>query len=73
MRTTSRYISYLLRLWQVSDGRRPVWRAMVEDPRSGERRGFASPELLFAFLCDQMGRPADTVDAEGGDRDGQSE
>ncbi|MDP9351470.1 MAG: hypothetical protein M3P51_08020 [Chloroflexota bacterium] len=72
MHTTSRYISYLRRLWQVSDGRQPVWRAMVEDPRSGEQRGFASPELLFAFLSDQMGRPTDSADTEGGDRNDQS-
>jgi len=71
MRTTSRYISYLLRLWQVSEGCKPVWRAMLEDPRSGEQRGFASPEMLFAFLCDQMGRPTDPATPEGGDRDDQ--
>ncbi len=73
MNNTSRYISYLLRLWQVSDGNAPVWLAMVEDPRSGTQRGFASPELMFAFLCDQMDRPTDPAALEGGDRDDVSE
>ena len=45
-----RYLAYMLRLWQVSSDRDPIWRASVESPHSGERRGFANLELLFAFL-----------------------
>jgi hypothetical protein len=46
-----RYIAYLLRLWQV-DGRdgQPVWRAALEDARTGERYGFADLTRLCAFL-----------------------
>jgi hypothetical protein len=46
-----RYIAYLLRLWQVvgSDGQ-PVWRAALEDARTGERHGFADLTRLCAFL-----------------------
>jgi hypothetical protein len=44
------YLAYLLRLWRVSDDGKPVWRASVENPHTGERHGFASLELLFAFL-----------------------
>ena len=46
-----RYIAYLLRLWQVDgeDGH-PVWRAALEDARTGERRGFADLARLCAFL-----------------------
>lgn len=73
MSTTYRYISYLLRLWQVGDGQAAVWLAMVEDPRSGTQRGFASPELMFAFLCEQMDRPTAPAALEGGDRDDVSE
>lgn len=44
------YFSYLLRIWRVTDGEQPVWRASLENPVSGERRGFATLEELFAFL-----------------------
>jgi hypothetical protein len=44
------YFSYLLRIWRVADGEQPVWRASLENPVSGERRGFATLEELFAFL-----------------------
>ena len=44
------YQSYLLRLWRVADDERPVWRASLEHPVSGERRGFSSLEALFIFL-----------------------
>ena len=48
-----RYLAYLLRLWQVRDNNEMVWRASLEDPHSGERRGFASLEMLVAFLQEQ--------------------
>ena len=45
-----RYLAYMLRLWQVRDNDELLWRASLEDARTGERRGFASLETLFAFL-----------------------
>jgi hypothetical protein len=45
-----RYQAYLLRLWQASEGEAVMWRALLEDPRTGERRGFADLDSLFAFL-----------------------
>jgi hypothetical protein len=46
-----RYRAYLLRLWQAEgDDGRPVWRAALEDARSGERHGFANLARLCAFL-----------------------
>jgi hypothetical protein len=46
-----RYRAYLLRLWQAEgDDGRLVWRAALEDARTGERRGFADLSLLCAFL-----------------------
>jgi hypothetical protein len=59
-----KYLSYLLRLWQESadeppavrladsDEPRalPVWRASLESPGTGERRGFANLEDLYAYL-----------------------
>ncbi len=44
------HLSYLLRLWQTGDGENAVWRVLLENPFTGERHGFASPQDLFAFL-----------------------
>ena len=43
------YRSYLLRLW-LEPNDPPAWRAMLESTFNGERRGFSSLEILFAFL-----------------------
>jgi hypothetical protein len=52
------YLAYMLRLWQVSSDGEPIWRASLESPHSGELRGFANLELLFAFLEEQtVGHP----------------
>jgi hypothetical protein len=59
MEKSQRYQSYLLRLWETCDGEMRVWRASLESPGSGERRGFASLEDLIEFLRAQM-------EAEGG-------
>ena len=48
-----RYLAYMLRLWQVRDNEEMLWRASLEDPHTGERRGFASLEMLCAFLQEQ--------------------
>jgi hypothetical protein len=45
-----RYFSYLLRLWESEEEGVIVWRAVLEYPASGQRRGFASLAALFAFL-----------------------
>lgn len=49
-----RYLSFLLRLWPVKQNGGEIWRASLENPRTGERRGFASLELLMAFLHEQI-------------------
>ena len=51
-----RYISYMIRLWQVKAGRGWNWRASLESPGSGERRAFSSLDHLIAFLREQTGR-----------------
>ena len=45
-----RYLSYLLRLRQIESKGRLVWRASLEDARTGERQGFAGIDALLAFL-----------------------
>ena len=49
-----RYLAYLLRIWQVTDAGKLVWRASLEDAHTGERQGFASLDALVAFLWEQM-------------------
>ena len=44
------YLAYMLRLWQVSNNGEPIWRASLESPHTGERKGFASLDDLFDFL-----------------------
>lgn len=48
-----KYLSFLLRLWRVKQSDENGWRASLEDPRTGEIRGFASLELLWDFLHEQ--------------------
>ena len=55
------YLAYMLRLWRAGEGDKPMWRASVESPHTGERRVFADLETLFAFLQErtQGGNGAD--------------
>lgn len=66
------YISYLLRLWQTRSEGELVWRASLESPHTGERKGFASLVDLFAFLEKEVstvaqGQAAPNADEKGGD------
>jgi len=49
--TAKKYQAYLLRLWRESS--QQPWRAMLEDPHTGDQHGFATLEQLFAFLQQQ--------------------
>jgi hypothetical protein len=53
MEKQQRYLSYLLRLWQTSEGGQQVWRASLESPGTGRRLGFASLKDLMDFLYAQ--------------------
>lgn len=48
------YHTYLLRCWQErsnqAEGVLKVWRFSLENPHTGQRRGFASLEALLASL-----------------------
>ena len=67
-----RYLSYMLRLWETSNGERQIWRASLESPGSGQRRGFASLAGLIEFLeariedQDVQDREPDAQDGEEG-------
>jgi hypothetical protein len=62
-----RYLSYLLRLWETSNGERQIWRASLESPGSGQRQGFASLQSLIEFLEAQIEHPGE---GEGTDDQG---
>jgi hypothetical protein len=48
------YFSYLLRLWQTSDGDAFTWHASLEEPGTRWRQGFASLDELVGFLQSQV-------------------
>lgn len=48
-----RYISYLLRMWQVQSQGQAVWRATLEFPLTGKVIGFADLDSLFTYLENQ--------------------
>ncbi len=56
------YFSYLLRLWRVNEAGAHVLRASLEDPITGERRGFADLKSLFVYLEEQVGGTLDRQD-----------
>ncbi len=66
-----RYCSYLLRCWQERSLRQSaaaVWRFSLEDPHTGQRRGFATFEALVAFLRQELWEDApDTARAVAAD------
>lgn len=49
-------MAFLLRLWCVKDEDGVVWRASLEDAHTGERKGFADVQSLFAFLNERTQR-----------------
>ena len=56
-----RYRSYPLTFWEErheAPTASAVWRFSLEDPRTGQRRGFADLEMLIAALEQEMGKVA---------------
>ena len=51
----SRYLAYMLRLWQVETEAGRAWRASLESPHTGERLGFAGLEALVVFQEERTG------------------
>jgi hypothetical protein len=54
---TPRYQHFILQLRQeliVSAGEFPVWRLSLENPHTGERKGFRTAEDLAGFLNEWM-------------------
>lgn len=48
MKNTYAYQAYLIRLWQEEE--QGEWRATLENPHTGERKGFANLDSLITYL-----------------------
>ena len=55
------HLSFLLRLWQADSNHAETWRASLEDPSTGERKGFADVDALVGYLRSLV---AETMPAE---------
>ncbi len=55
---TSRYLAYIIRCWQehsVHAGQETrVWRFSLQDPRTNQRRAFATFEALLISLQEEL-------------------
>lgn len=61
---TPTYHAYLLRIWRENGCE--AWRALLEDPHTGERLGFDGADRLLAYLTAQLTtKPPPTSEAEG--------
>ena len=62
------YHAYLLRIWLAPGATPPTWHASLEDPHTGERRGFANLTEVFEFLAAQTGSGPEQVGRPGAGR-----
>jgi hypothetical protein len=64
------YRSYLLRIWEErgEPARPPVWRFNLEDPHTGERRGFATLESVVEWLDAELKSSVQCLDLHTGPR-----
>jgi hypothetical protein len=60
------YAAFLLRLWNLGEGKSLSWRASLEDPHTGQQRAFSSLGELLAFLHAYIEHPPkkDSFDAD---------
>ena len=61
------YRVFVLRLWHETGGEgagAPVWRCSLEDPATGQRRGFTSPEGLAGYLISVFGETGEAGHAK---------
>lgn len=62
-------LAYVLRLWRVTDGREPIWRAALQDIRTGERRGFADLDEAWRYLRARIERGSGRLPGEAAVQD----
>ena len=61
MANDTAYFAFLLRLWKEKKVGEDIWRVSLEDPHTGEQKGFSGLEELFNFLV-QKTKPANPTD-----------
>lgn len=66
MNDEQRYLAYMVRLWTVQRNGGRLWRASVEDVRTGERQAFADVAGLEAFLQAAMAEEPPAAVTENG-------
>ncbi len=70
LKRTSRYLSYVIGCWQersVHAGREiKVWRFSLQNPRTNQRRGFATLESLLISLQAELTDDEVDQDRNGG-------
>lgn len=66
MNEEQRYLAYMVRLWTVRRNGGRLWRASVEDVRTGERQAFADVAGLVAFLQAAMAEEPPATATESG-------
>lgn len=66
MNDEQRYLAYMVRLWTVQRNGGRLWRASVEDVRTGERQAFADVAGLVAFLQAAMAEEPPAAVTENG-------
>ncbi len=65
---------YTLRVWIEKEDPQSPWRALLEDSRTGDRRGFTHPRELVAFLVGTTGLLSALLGDEGkADRSGKTQ
>ena len=63
-----RYQTFLLTFWEERSSKpedRVIWRFSLEDPQTGQRRGFANLEMLMAALWQLMADAGEEGSGEG--------
>lgn len=63
LQRSTRYTSYLLRLWQMQNDQQTTWVASVQSTVTGEQRSFPSVGALLEFLQAEFGRCEPVGDA----------
>ncbi|MEM7343689.1 MAG: hypothetical protein AAF485_05565 [Chloroflexota bacterium] len=56
LKKAPQYQAYVLRFWEESNPQAPetIWRFSLEDPRTGQRRGFSNLETLHIALQEEL-------------------
>ena len=53
--TERRFGTFLVRLWRTTSYGQPVWRVVLEDPRTGTRHALPNLSALLGFFQAWMG------------------